>query len=329
MDKEEALQSLDSIKYEELRDKFRNKFDEMCEDLKLKLKPKCLKETNLNGFQLAEFLKIIVDLINKDKAICLHDTVVTAITREAHFRVNKYIDEYQRKMNELSLPIQSDEMEKIDEEIIRLSLIKLHKSLEANPLLLEDLKKKLYEKRNAKYTEIFKRNQEKINEFNEQKVNNLWKNEFKHKLDSIQTVNEFQTILDDFRSKFTTQEQFEKNKPIVDEFWREFEHSIGKEKIREDLIEKASRIEIEKLKRQFKNGTSGGVRQTRQDSFQYREDYISDESNDSFDDDSNRVGRYVSNGRADGETVYEGERGGLYRGNRIYIKESQVDFDSD
>ena len=195
----------------------------MCDELKVKLKPKCINETNLNGFHLAEFMKLIVDSLNKEKTICLHDVLGTAVMREANFRLRKYIDEYHRRMNELPLPAESDELERCDEEIVRKFLIMLHKSLDTKPVFLDELKRNFYEKRNAKYTEIFKRNRDKIFELNVQKVNSLWQNEYKHKTESAKTSDDYEELLKEFKTRFTIEEQFEKNKEISDKFWKDFE----------------------------------------------------------------------------------------------------------
>jgi len=283
------LETLDSIKYDELREKFRIKFDEMCDDLlKEKLKPKCLHETNLNGFHLAEFMKIIVDLINNEKTVCLYDSLSTAVMREANFRLRKYIDEYQKKMNELPLPVESDELEKFDEEIVKKFLVMLHKSLDSKPMYLDELKSNFYEKRNAKYTEIFKRNREKIFEINKQKVNSLWQNEYKHRMDSAETADEYEETLKNFKTRFKTEEQFEKNKEIPDKFWNDFE--------KENLIKHSNRI---------------------------RDNY------DESDNEENLVGHYVCHdyGRPvykhkNGTFYYETKNG-----KKVFIEENDVDFD--
>lgn len=158
--KQDALLMLDQVRYDDLREKFRTRFDQMCEEIRIKLRPKCLNDTYLNGFKLAEYMKLMVNLINNNQTVCIYDTLVAATMREAHFTLDKCKEIYNIKMNQfkLKLPVSQEELDEKDHSVARECLVKLHKALASNPKVLDDFKNKFYHLRNIKYKEIWRAN---------------------------------------------------------------------------------------------------------------------------------------------------------------------------
>jgi len=158
--KEEDYNLLDQIKLDDLSSRFTLKLDKICNDLRTMLiKPKCLNEINLNGFKLAEYMKLIVNLINNKEVICLHNNLFGAVKRESNYVLNDLNQFYTLKMNEFIVNMSKlDDLEKFDHEITKKCILKLHKILAFDISLLNYYKQKFYKHRNSTYLDIINNN---------------------------------------------------------------------------------------------------------------------------------------------------------------------------
>ncbi len=159
-EEEEDYNLLDQIKLDDLSSRFTLKLDKICNDLRTMLiKPKCLNEINLNGFKLAEYMKLIVNLINNKEVICLHNNLFGAVKRESNYVLNDLNQFYTLKMNEFIVNMSKlDDLEKFDHEITKKCILKLHKILAFDISLLNYYKQKFYKHRNSTYLNIINNN---------------------------------------------------------------------------------------------------------------------------------------------------------------------------
>lgn len=196
--KEEALQMLDEINYDDLRDKFKLKFDEMCEALEYKFRAKSVNKTYLNGFKLAEYMKLIVNLINNKKCVYLHETLVAAINREANFTLEKCKEIYHNKMSEFKLKnfeLTQKEFEEKDYQVAKECLIRLKKILKYNPLTLNEYNAKFYKFRNEKFNELFRQKRNT----NKSEINKEYRNKISSRSSSDTSTSEY---LDEYKNDF-------------------------------------------------------------------------------------------------------------------------------
>ena len=77
------LQNLDNVKFEDLTNEFQSSFNEMCDFMRSLIQPKSINGEKFNGFKMAEYLKMCVDLINKEKSVFLFDAFNAVCEMEA------------------------------------------------------------------------------------------------------------------------------------------------------------------------------------------------------------------------------------------------------
>jgi len=301
---EEALQMLDSVEFTKLRPVFKKDFEEMTDWIKMNLNAKCIKNTQLNGPTLAKFIEIIVDSINTDKTIQLHDTLLTAIRAGLDHSFElikaKYLTEMDRESR--SFPVKSLVFNDIETKLTHRLNKDLNEQLSSNNELFVEYKNKLNSFTEEKKASYLEKNKKKIEELNEKESVEIWNRENNSKLSGMKTVAEFESLLSDFKSKFR-REQFEPHLSLSDSFWQKFKSSNSQPQSYSSYSQPQSYSNISFLRsNSYCRGSS------------------------SFSHTSNgdkAIGVYESNGSANGRTIYEGRNGGIYirtpKGNKSYI----------
>ena len=174
---EQSLQCLDSIDFNQLRSYFQKDFTSMTEWIKGNLKPKEINSTNLNGSTLANFIKIIVYLINNDKVIQLYDTLLSAIKVEADHTLELIKNDYKNQMEFNSKMFTISDFNKLDNEISQTLINKLKTQMASNESLVAEYKQKFDAFHSDKRQFYIDENSKRINEFNKKKAKEFWDSE--------------------------------------------------------------------------------------------------------------------------------------------------------
>ena len=85
------LQNLEKEKFENLATEFQEAFADMCKLIKSLLKPKSIDGKAFNGFKLAKYMNVIVELINTEKAVNLYDTMLSVCDMEQKYYNTEYL----------------------------------------------------------------------------------------------------------------------------------------------------------------------------------------------------------------------------------------------
>ena len=88
----EQLQNLEYEKFEDLATDFQHSFLEMCKFVRTLLKPKTVNREQFNGFRMAEYMKLCVESINKERAVFLYDTLLAVCDLEEKYNEEKYLE---------------------------------------------------------------------------------------------------------------------------------------------------------------------------------------------------------------------------------------------
>jgi hypothetical protein len=100
---EEALQSLDTLAYEKLRDPFKEQVSRISKHVQRTIKSKQVENEKMNGFMFCEYLKQIVTNINEENVIYLNETMSTCLRTYAQECLKETLERYRGKMSELFL----------------------------------------------------------------------------------------------------------------------------------------------------------------------------------------------------------------------------------
>jgi hypothetical protein len=98
---EEALQSLDSIPYQNLRDNFKKEINQITDYVTKMIRVKTVSHQYMNGPLFCEYLKQIVIAINEENVIYLNDTIDICVKVHANEILTEMTKLYDDKMNSL------------------------------------------------------------------------------------------------------------------------------------------------------------------------------------------------------------------------------------
>jgi len=86
------LQNLENEKFEDLSTEFQASFLDMCDFIHTLIEPKRIKGVEFNGFMMAEYMKLCVEIINKENSVFLYDTLLAVCNLEEKYNEEKYLE---------------------------------------------------------------------------------------------------------------------------------------------------------------------------------------------------------------------------------------------
>jgi len=237
--KQAYLKSLDSFKYDDLNEMFRSKLDKLSEQIRENLHSKSINGTHLNGFQLAEYMKLIVDLLNNNQTICVHNTLLAVMKRESNYLIDHAMQSYETKMNRFVQLSQNEfelnELQAYDLEVSKECILLLQKRLANSTSInqMNEIKVKFYEFRSKVYSRILNAKSSQDESKRIEKVMSSWIDKYKSRVDELQTVEQFENLLEEFKSNEML---------LTERDWLKLNRLINTDMIRKVLIEKENQV---------------------------------------------------------------------------------------
>lgn len=256
---EEALQMLDKVAYEKFRKKFIEKFDQMCIWFKNNLEPKCIKNTNMNGKLLCELMKSIVESINNNQIIKLHDTLIAVIKAGIDQEFELIKKEYSNFISNISLPIKKIELDEQNEA--KCNELRNRLKIETNSNLYYNYELNLNEYMASKFKEIKDQNEKELKLYNKSKLIEIWKKDYSTR--NFETVSDFENLLNSFKKEYESTYQFDINKRMENIFWIDFEYEIEADKLKDALRHKQRQKEIQIEKQKLKIESERNFRESK------------------------------------------------------------------
>ena len=255
---EDKLQKLDSLNLSDLRKEYLNDLNELVDKINLILHSKEINGQKLNGPLFAEYLKLIVESINSEKTIFLHETVSLALNAMADQNLNECLNLFDKEIQQISSssnPMKYSEHEnkiKQSEEKSLNHLTSYFKSIN-NKTLFDEYKRKLETKLDEKCIKFKDENIKKIREKDLSSALIYWKSKFNYTVEErYRTTVEFEKEIDNFKKEFIENKLFDKDyKAHLDEqFWNEvFNHKdVNITGLKEKIIQKENERKQEELR---------------------------------------------------------------------------------
>jgi hypothetical protein len=96
---EESLQFLDQIEWHRLRVNFREGIEGLCKQIKENIAPKSLFSVPLSAFEYAQYLKLVVEQLNRNELVSLGDALAESLKSSAEKSLQDAIDLYENSMD--------------------------------------------------------------------------------------------------------------------------------------------------------------------------------------------------------------------------------------
>ncbi len=252
---EEAIQQLDTIENEFLREPFRTSMNELRSLIFDKIiNPKRIKNTKINGPLYTEFLKQIVDSLNSDSKIGLIDTFESSVKIFANNVLSKLKHSYslnlKNKYNGSTIlrPIKFGtlcEMEKVvREEIIDSFKKELKDLINDFSDYMNDLNMHSESTLNE-YKETIKK---QVLDYNSKLILNKWSNEIQpiyENKSNLKSLDDFITRVSKFKLSIKTDLFDIENVTEFDNLWENLILKVQYDKIIDDLNEHFKKLENE------------------------------------------------------------------------------------
>jgi ABC-type uncharacterized transport system YnjBCD ATPase subunit len=166
----QTLMSLNEIEFNDLCDEFRGEFKQIRDYIYDKIQAKAINNHRMNGVLFADYLKKVLDLINSDKAINLHDTLLASIESVAlsFFEEAKkdYLAKMDGKFKNNSQPTVWSQFYAFEQTLSKNCLESMKSNIYGSEQLGQDYIEKFEKFRNEKL-KLFKLDNEKLcNDFN-------------------------------------------------------------------------------------------------------------------------------------------------------------------
>ena len=296
------LAELDKINRNEYEKDYSNRLDDLKFELHKIIRPKTINNQSLNGKQLSQYLKMIVEAINDEKVFFIFDAfnkIEANTAKETEEIFENIKKEYKNKMREFMNssrgPIKRNEFNKNEQRIYGFMREALKEKI--TKTFIDEYTKKFDTFRKG-FDENSKLNEKKIKEHNEKIAFDLWESKidpnFRPNSITFEDKNEFNRTIDEIKNELKAN-CFELEGNEFQKFWQDF------------LIKKNYQIYID------------NIRTNNQEVIQIQHDRNFDPRNE-----SPQVGTISIAGEV--RPLYEGPRGGLYHypksGKPSHVKEN-------
>ena len=293
---EEAIQQLDTIEYEFLREPFRNSMNELRSTIfDTIMNPKKIKNTKINGPLYVEFLKQIVQNLNSDSKIALIDTFESSVKIFANNVLSKLKASYDLNLrnkyvqNTLVRPITFKTLCEIEMKIREETIETLKKELHDLVYDFTEYTNELNINSESVLNEFKDKIKRDISNYNNKVILNKWS-------DEIQPIYENKSNLQSFNVFITTVNLFKLNvkKDLfeienVDDFelvWKHLISTVNYDKIINELNEHFRKLELENEAKRNQEKQQNQIRNLYLNSSRY-DDSWSSPSNKSYEIDEN------------------------------------------
>lgn len=244
MSLENALQSLNQIKWDDLRDKFKTEMDQLCEVIRTRIKPKLINSIEINGAVLAAYIKKLVDCINSQKTIFICESLSASIKLVAFESLKIIQEEYLTVMSKKKLPCHPNEFQQVEKNARNDGIQKLKDSVIDNGPIYEESLKSFHNFCDKELTTLKDKNKKSIYDFNFELAKSIWNEKMEPKIASFKYQYEFDNFIAVLKNEFY-------NKRILNysgepDEWLKFIETKNVEKIGKDIENK--RIKEEKIK---------------------------------------------------------------------------------
>jgi hypothetical protein len=239
------LTELDKMNKNDYEKDFFNKLDDFKLELHKIIRPKIINNQSLNGKQLSQYFKMIVEAINDEKVFYIFDAF-NKIEADAAKEIEEIFEnikkEYKNKMREFMNsskgPIKRDEFNKIEQKIYDFMCQVLKEKITKN--FIDEYTKKFYTFRKG-FDENSKLNEKKIKEHNEKIAFDLWESKIdpNFRSNGITFDDENDRTIDEIKNRLKD-DCFELEGNEFQKFWQDFlkqkNYQIYKDKIQINKI---------------------------------------------------------------------------------------------
>lgn len=240
---EESYTKLNDLSDTELNPKFINELKNIKEQVINKISAKMINNTVLNGNMFVEYLKLIVDMVNKQKTVYIQDAMEKIQANEIFNQIKKrYVDEVNEKLKYGTL-FKNNEFGSFLNEVTQKYVKELQRKvgkifIEEYEEMLNSFMKEENEKHRIK-------NKERIKDHNMAKAKETWRNEIEYRINYIQSLSELDNMINrsktGLKSKVIDLSDYECNT-----LWEELMRNVNYELVRRNIKERLDEAQREK-----------------------------------------------------------------------------------
>jgi hypothetical protein len=206
MSLEEALQSMDDIKWEDLREPFRKGMTELCQLIKERIRPKIINKTNVNGRIFAAYIKEIVNKLNLNQTICLTESLIASIKLAAFEALEIVQAKYKNEMNLLVYPLDWDKFSYTEAQINDKCVRELKENIIGDNQILNQTLEKFSNFKQTLNEQLKEKNGKAIFEKAYNLANTVWTTKMNPKISSFKYSYEFNQFIQTLKIEFETNE---------------------------------------------------------------------------------------------------------------------------
>jgi len=206
MSLEEALQNMDDIKWEDLREPFRKGMAELCQLIKERIRPKIINKTNVNGRIFAAYIKEIVNKLNLNQTICLTESLIASIKLAAFEALEIVQLKYKNEMNRLVYPLDWDKFSYTEAQINDKCVRELKENIIGDNQILNQTLEKFSNFKQTLNEQLKEKNGKAIFEKAYNLANTIWTTKMNPKIASFKYSYEFNQFIQTLKIEFETNE---------------------------------------------------------------------------------------------------------------------------
>ena len=278
---EDKLQNLDKLELKDLREEYRNDLNEFVDIISKILGPKEINGKKMNGELFCEYLKLIVDAINSNKTIYLHETVGLALKSIAEHNLKDCLDKFDSHLKPITCnfptktSILNEKLNKVKELILK--EFKTSFNNDGQTVTYEEFKKKLNDKMDEKIKLIKDDNKSKIRVKDINSAFEIWKSKFNSVKveDRFASIDDFNEEIQKFKKQFISFDDTNETAHLNEQFWSEiFNHpTVNVTNLKERIIkgqEKRNKQELERAREQMRRDRLEEMRLEREERMEER-----------------------------------------------------------
>jgi hypothetical protein len=206
MSLEEALQNMDDIKWEDLREPFRKGMTELCQLIKERIRPKIINKTNVNGRIFAAYIKEIINKLNLNQTICLTESLIASIKLAAFEALEIVQPKYINEMNRLVYPLDWDKFSYTEAQINDKCVRELRENIIGDNQILNQTLEKFSNFKQTLNEQLKEKNGKAIFEKAYNLANTIWTTKMNPKIASFKYSYEFNQFIQTLKIEFETNE---------------------------------------------------------------------------------------------------------------------------
>jgi len=203
---EEALQSMDDIEWEDLREPFRRGMTELCQLIKERIRPKIINKTSVNGRIFAAYIKEIVNKLNSNQTIILTESLTASIKLAAFEALEIVQSKYKNEMNRLVYPLDWGKFNNTETQINDQCVRELKENIIGDNQILNQTLDKFSNFKQTLNEQLKEKNVKAIFEKVHYLANTIWTTKMNPKIASFKYSYEFTQFIQTLKNEFENNE---------------------------------------------------------------------------------------------------------------------------